>query len=246
MAKLFLIPAPLDEKAALQLPAHAVETARRLDVFLCEKGKTARAFLKTLAPLKPFSEMAFAEIGQPTDIPEASVFFLEKIEKEGRDVGLLSEAGCPGVADPGAAIVALAHQKGIEVVPLVGPSSILLSLMASGMSGQKFCFHGYLAAKRHNLGDQLKKLETESEREEQTQIFIETPYRNGQMIEVLLASLRPETELCLAAEITSENEFIRTKTVAEWKKTPPPDLHKKPTIFLIFRRKMSGGKTRLN
>jgi 16S rRNA (cytidine1402-2'-O)-methyltransferase len=149
----------------------------------------------------------------------------------GTDIGLLSEAGCPGVADPGAEVVALAHKKGIEVVPLVGPSSILLALMASGMNGQMFTFHGYLPLKDPERSRALKKLEQLAPRT--TSIFIETPYRNQQMIETVLKTLQPHSRFCIAADLTLETEYVVMKTVGEWRKTKIPDLHKRPAIFLI-------------
>jgi 16S rRNA (cytidine1402-2'-O)-methyltransferase len=158
--------------------------------------------------------------------------FLNDAEN-GNDIGLLSEAGCPGVADPGAQIVELAHQKNIEVIPLVGPSSILLALMASGMNGQSFCFNGYLSPKKPELAKDLKRLESLSSKFRQTQIFIETPYRNTSLIEEALKVLSPNTSFCIAVDLTLENLFIRTLKIKDWRKTQIPDFHKKPAIFLI-------------
>lgn len=146
-------------------------------------------------------------------------------------MGLLSEAGCPGVADPGAAVVQLAHQKSIEVVPLVGPSSLLLALMASGMNGQSFCFHGYLSAKKPELERDLKRLEQLSAKLKQTQLFIETPYRNGSMVEMTLKTLAPQTVFCIAVDLTLETQWIHTQTIQQWRKSAIPDLHKRPAVF---------------
>jgi 16S rRNA (cytidine1402-2'-O)-methyltransferase len=152
----------------------------------------------------------------------------------GRDVGLMSEAGCPGIADPGAEIVAFAHQKGIKVVPLVGPSSILLALMASGFNGQSFTFHGYLPIDKVQRSQKIKELENLSEKNKQTQLFIETPFRNNPMLEEILKTCHPNTRLCIACNLTGEDEMVQTKSIADWKKQVP-DLHKKPVIFLLMR-----------
>ena len=157
-----------------------------------------------------------------------------KVAEEGHDIGLVSEAGCPGVADPGSEIVRMAYAKGIEVVPMVGPSSILLALMASGMNGQQFCFQGYLSPKKPQLQSELKRLEQTAKRHQQTQIFIETPYRNQALVEMALKTLSPNTQFCIACDLTSEQEYVQTKRVAEWRKSTLPDLHKRPTIFLLL------------
>ena len=153
---------------------------------------------------------------------------------KGNDLGLLSEAGCPAVADPGALIVQLAHQKEIEVIPMVGPSSLLLALMASGMNGQQFCFNGYLSPKRPLLQKDLKRLEQQSARFDQTQLFIETPYRNQALIETALRTLSPETFFCIAANLTLPNQYVKTKRIKAWRKETIPDLHKQPAVFLIY------------
>lgn len=229
--KLYLIPAPLGEGAEHTLPRYAIDILHRLEVFIAERAKTARHFIKRTDPVRPFDELLFFELNKHTP-PEAVAGMLAPAET-GRDTGLLSEAGCPGVADPGAVVVALAHRRGIEVVPLVGPSSLLLALMASGMNGQQFCFHGYLPAQKGQVGRELKKLEQLSARYRQTQLFIETPYRNNQLVEAALGSLGPATRLCIAVDLTLPSEYIRTQTIAEWQKAPPPDLNKRPAIFLI-------------
>ncbi|MEM6966306.1 MAG: SAM-dependent methyltransferase [Bacteroidota bacterium] len=229
--KLYLIPTPLGEHATHTIPAYVIEKVHELNFFIAERAKTARAFIKTTQPKKPFSELSFSELNKRTT-PEELRTFLQPCE-QGNDMGLLSEAGCPGVADPGAEVVKMAHEKGIEVIPFVGPSSILMALMASGMNGQSFCFQGYLSAKKPELGKDLKRLEQLSRKFRQTQIFIETPYRNMGMLEVAFKVLSPETQWCVAADISLDSEFILTQKIKTWQKTKLPNLHKRPTIFLM-------------
>jgi len=230
--KLFLIPTPLGENAVHTIPPYVIEILHRLDYFIAERAKTARHFIKTTQPTKAFADLHFSELNKRTQ-PEELLTFLSPAEN-GNDIGLLSEAGCPGVADPGATIVKMAHEKGIEVIPLVGPSSILLALMASGMNGQSFSFHGYLSPKKPALARDLKRLEQMAHRHKQTQIFIETPYRNLGMIEEALKTLSPKTQFCVAADLSLDTEFIFSKKVKDWKKSELPDLHKRPAIFLIL------------
>ncbi|MGB0862003.1 MAG: SAM-dependent methyltransferase [Saprospiraceae bacterium] len=230
--KLYLIPSSLGDNTVHSIPQHTVEVAHSLDIFIAERAKTARHFLKALQTPVAFNDMTFYELNKKTP-PEDVAHFLKDAEN-GKNVGLLSEAGCPGVADPGAVIVQLAHQKGIEVIPLVGPSSILLALMASGMNGQSFAFVGYLGVKKGDRIRDLKRLEQLARKLNQTQIFIETPYRNMSLIEDMLTGLSPRTRLCIAANLTLPTEYIKTKTIQEWKKTKLPELHKQPAIFLIL------------
>lgn len=232
---MYLIPAPLGEGAEHALPAYVIDVLHRLDTFIAERAKTARHFIKRTDPVKPFSELTFFELNKRTP-PEAINAFLDPAEA-GSDMGLLSEAGCPGVADPGARIVELAHRRGIEVVPLVGPSSILLSLMASGLNGQQFCFHGYLPPQKPRLAKELRKLEQISARFNQTQIFIETPYRNQQLIETALECLSPGVRFCIAADLTLPEEYVRTRRIQEWQQVQIPNLHKRPAIFLLYAGK---------
>ncbi|MCB0633826.1 MAG: SAM-dependent methyltransferase [Saprospiraceae bacterium] len=231
--KLYLIPAPLGEGAVHTLPAYTIDVLHSLNYFIAERAKTARHFIKDTQPVKAFSELHFSELNKRTDPSELSAML--QPARDGHDMGLLSEAGCPGVADPGARIVGLAHDAGIEVVPLVGPSSILLALMASGMNGQSFAFHGYLPPKRPDLARELKNHEQLASRLKQTQIFIETPYRNQAFIETALESLRPDTLFGIAADLTLPSQYTRTRRVSDWKQNPPPDLHKRPAIFLVYR-----------
>ncbi len=229
--KLYLLPTPLGETDVPTIPAYVIKIMHQLDYFIAERAKTARHFIKTTNPVKPFNELTFFELNKRT--PQEDIASFLDPAKEGHDIGLLSEAGCPGVADPGAVVVQYAHDQGIQVIPLVGPSSILLALMASGMDGQSFAFQGYLSPKPHELAKDLKRLEQSSIRHRQTQIFIETPYRNTKLIEQVLKTLAPNTRFCIAARITTPQEYIRTKTVKSWKSTKIPDLHKVPAIFLI-------------
>jgi len=228
---LYLIPVPISENALHTLPEYVLDTVRRLDYFVVERAKTARAFVKSAGPLKTMQELFFEEIPQEGGLGEAEAFF-KKAVAAGHDVGLLSEAGCPGVADPGAALVALAHTMGVPVKPLVGPSSILLALMASGMNGQHFTFHGYLPAKRPELGPALRRIEAMAKRDNATQLFIETPYRSGMVLEVALEVLQPNTTFGVMQDLTGENETIMVKRVHEWRKKPPV-LGKMPGVFLV-------------
>lgn len=229
--KLYLIPTPIGDDTLPTIPQYVIDILHQLDYFIAERAKTARHFIKKTNPVKAFNELKFSELNKRTTLTEISKM-LQPAEA-GNDMGLLSEAGCPGVADPGAVIVEMAHRKGIDVVPLVGPSSILLALMGSGMNGQSFSFSGYLGAKKPDLTRDLKRLEQLVKKHKQTQIFIETPYRNGQMIEVALATLNVNTRFCIAVDLTLPTEFILTKSVEEWKEMTIPDFHKKPAIFLI-------------
>ncbi len=231
--KLYLIPASLGENTTHTIPQYVIDQTHQLDEFIVERAKTARRYLKALKTPVPFNQMTFHELNKRTTPSELN-HFLDNAER-GKDIGLLSEAGCPGVADPGAEIVALAHRKGIEVIPFVGPSSILLALMASGMNGQNFAFVGYIGMKKPERVKDLKRLEQNAQRFNQTQIFIETPYRNNGLIQEALQTLKPNTKLCIAADLTLPTQYIKTLTVQQWKKTTLPDLHKRLALFLIYR-----------
>ncbi len=228
---LFLIPVPLAEHAAAKsFTPYLIDTINQVKEYIVENEKTARRFLKEAGLKTPQSELIIHDYGKHSR-ENIQDFFKGLLA--GNDVGLMSEAGCPGVADPGADIVAEAHKKGIKVVPLVGPSSILLALMASGFSGQSFTFHGYLPIDKAQRSKRIKDLEAHAERYKQTQLFIETPFRNNQLLEEILKTCKGNTRLCIACDLTAETEYVYTKTVAEWKKKVP-DLHKRPTIFLLF------------
>ena len=233
MSTLYLIPCPIAENALHTVPPYAQEITRNLEIFIVERAKTARHFVKSLNPTRPIQEMIFVELPDNQNLEEAEQVFQEAL-RSGKDVGLLSEAGCPGVADPGAAIVALAHREGVKVVPLVGPSSLLLALMASGMNGQRFAFNGYLPPKRPELAKELRRLENLSRQADQTQIFIETPYRAQMVLEVALESLQPSTLFGVALDLTGEAEFIRTLSVKDWNKSGKKTLDKLPAVFLVY------------
>lgn len=230
---LYLIPVPLGTTAPeAALPAPVLEQIRPLTHFVVENAKSARAFLKAVGTAQPLQSLLLEELNEHT--PQASLQKLLEPLLAGHDVGLLSEAGCPAVADPGTDLVALAQQNGIRVVPLVGPSSLLLGLMASGLNGQRFAFLGYLPSKPAERAKALRDIETESRRHQQTQLFIETPYRNRPMLEALLATCQPSTRLTLATDLTLPSESIITLTIAEWKKRTPPELERRPTVFLLL------------
>ncbi len=234
MSILYLIPVPISENALHTLPNHTVEIARNLDFFIVERAKTARHFIKSIVPKKPIQEMIFHEIGEKKeDFAEAEKIFRAAI-LQGKSVGLLSEAGCPGVADPGANLVLLAHQMGVKVQPLVGPSSLLLALMASGMNGQTFTFHGYLSPKRIELATDLRRIEQLSERNNrQTQFFIETPYRSQMVFETALTALKQTTLFGVAQDLTGAAELVRTLPISAWKKLEKFELQKFPAVFLV-------------
>lgn len=231
MAKIYLIPTTLgDTTIERVLPPDLTGMISSIHVFIVENIRTARRFLKKVNPAIVIDDLTFFELNQHTDRKEISRF-LEPISN-GLDIGIISEAGCPAVADPGADVVKIAHTKNIQVVPLVGPSAILLALMASGMSGQNFAFNGYLPIKNPEKAQQIKFLEKRMQTEGQTQIFIEAPYRNLQLLDDLLKNCEPQTMLCIAADITLNTEFIRAKPVSYWK-THLPDIQKRPAIFMI-------------
>jgi len=234
---LYLIPVTLgDDDIAQQInhviPPNVVATAQKLETFVVESEKTARQFLSAIKTAKPVRDLTLNLLNEHTD--DKTIPDLLKPLLAGQNVGLMSDAGCPAVADPGAKLVALAHQKGIRVVPLVGPSSILLSLMASGLNGQQFAFLGYLPVDKAQRIQKLKEIEKRSQTHKETQIFIETPYRNQHMLEAILSTCQPNTTLCVACDISLATEMISSKSISAWKKSPLPDLHKRPTVFLLL------------
>lgn len=229
---LYFIPVTLgDDNINSVLPPEVVNIAQQLDEFIVENEKTARHFLGTIKHVKPIRDIVLKTLNEHTNDKDLPALLSSLMA--GKDVGLMSEAGCPGIADPGAKIAALAHQKGIRVAPLVGPSSILLSLMASGLNGQRFTFLGYIPTDKSARISQLKEIEKKS-RLQETQVFIETPYRNQHMLEDILASCQGDTRLCIACNISLPDEYIVTKRIKEWKQSTLPDLHKKPTVFLLL------------
>jgi 16S rRNA (cytidine1402-2'-O)-methyltransferase len=214
------------------LPQTVKRVVELIDYYIVENEKTARKSIKGVLPEKKQSELVLFALNKHTDAKE-HLNFIEPL-LAGKNMGLMSEAGCPGVADPGAVIVKLAHEKGIQVIPLVGPSSILLAMMASGMNGQSFTFNGYLPIDKGEKKSALKNFEKLSFDKNQSQIFIETPYRNNKLLEDILQALQPSTHLCIATDITLPTEYIKTLRVADWKKTKV-DLHNRPTIFIIHK-----------
>ena len=232
---LYLIPVTLGETSIERvLPSYNHEVVMGIRHFIVEEVRSARRFLRKVDREFPIDDSTFYEMGKHAD----ERLFRQYLQplREGKPVGVISEAGCPAVADPGADIVAIAQREGLPVVPLVGPNSMIMAVMSSGLGGQSFAFNGYLPVEPADRAKRLKALETRAWTERQTQLFIETPYRNQKMFESLLSTLRPQTSLCIAAGITTADEYIRTLPISEWKKTKLPDLSKVPAIFLINGR----------
>lgn len=229
---LYLIPVTLGEtEMSRVLPSYNAEVILQIKHFIVEEVRSARRFLKKVDCNIQIDDLAFYPMGKHAS-PELFASYLRPLE-QGESVGVISEAGCPAVADPGADVVAIAQRKGLRVVPLVGPSSILLAVMASGFNGQSFAFNGYLPIEPGERTKRLKLLEQRVYAERQTQLFIETPYRNAKLFAEILRTCRPQTRLCVAAGLTCAEEFIRTRTIQEWKRHPLPDLSKIPAIWVI-------------
>ena len=223
----YLIPSSLQESSAVTIPAYVLDAVKQCQVFFVENERSARRFLKLLWKEMVIDQYTWVVIG-PETISQFKSFL-----REGKNIGIISEAGCPGIADPGQALAAAAHEAGASVRPLVGPSSITLALMASGMNGQQFRFVGYLPIEASQRTKAIKDLETASSKEKCTQIFIETPYRNNQLLDALIKTCKATTRLCIAADLTTATEYIHTKTIGDWKKILP-DLHKRPAIFCLL------------
>lgn len=229
---LYLIPSPLGENDADEsIPESVRRTLAGIQYFIVEHPKTARGFLKRIGTQTPLQDLALAVLDEHTR-PGALEDLLSPV-LAGQDAGLLSEAGCPAVADPGAQLIRLAHARGIRVVPRVGPSAILLALMASGLNGQRFAFHGYLPVDAKARAQKISELERESAARDQTQIFIEAPYRNGKLLAALVETCRPDTLLCVATDLTLPTEQVATRAVREWR-GQRPDIEKRPTVFLFL------------
>lgn len=229
--KLYLIPTTLGDNEPLEvLPISIKRVIEAVDHYIVENEKSARRFIKKISPRKSQPGLHIEVLNKYTEAESLPTFLQPCLE--GLNVGIISEAGCPGIADPGADVVRIAHQKNIQVVPLVGPSSIVLALMSSGMNGQNFAFNGYLPIDSVDRKKTIKLLEKKSRDIKQSQIFIETPYRNDKLFKELLASLSNSTRLCIACDITLNTEFIQTKSIADWKKSNV-DLNKRPAIFII-------------
>ena len=228
-AQLYLIPSVLEESATETIPPYIIDAVKKCQVIFAENERTARRFLKTICKEIVIDDYGWYTIHKAEN--EVLQAFRQKI-KDGKTIAIISEAGCPGIADPGQLLIATAQEMNAVIKPLVGPSSILLALMASGMNGQQFEFVGYLPIDNLERNKAITALEITSQKKNSTQIFIETPYRNNQLLENLLKTCKPTTKLCIAAELTGPNEFIKTKTIADWKKEKT-DFHKKPVIFLL-------------
>jgi 16S rRNA (cytidine1402-2'-O)-methyltransferase len=228
---LYAIPTPLGGAPADALPVSALEKIRTLESFVVENPKSARAFLSAVKMPRPLQELSLATLDEHTT-PDQISALLDPL-REGRSLGLLSEAGCPAIADPGAALIEAAHREGFRVAPLVGPSSLVLALMASGLEGQRFTFCGYLPREKEERARRIQELEKRSRGEKETQIFIETPYRNEALLTSLLATCSPGTRVCVAADLTLPTESIKTRTIAEWKKGPAA-IGKRPAVFLLY------------
>jgi 16S rRNA (cytidine1402-2'-O)-methyltransferase len=229
MSKVYLVPSVLDELALQTIPTYLIDSVKDCQVIFAENERTTRRFLKSICKDIVIDDFEWFTIHKAEE--EQKISFRQKI-KEGKNIAIISEAGCPGIADPGQILVELAQQLNITVKPLVGPSSILLALMASGMNGQQFEFVGYLPIDNNERIKTIKEMESSSAKKNSTEIFIETPYRNNQLIETLLKTCKATTRICIAAELTGTNEFVKTKTVADWQKEKI-DFHKKPVIFLL-------------
>ncbi|MFA9438501.1 SAM-dependent methyltransferase [Uliginosibacterium sp. sgz301328] len=230
---LYLIPVGLGPSdVASTQPAGVAAVLGKLDCFIVERAKTARAEIKRLGHPAAIQSLTITEL--PERLDGRTLDELLAPAREGRDIGLMSEAGCPAVADPGALVVRRAHERGIRVAPMVGPSSLLLGLMASGLNGQSFAFHGYLPVAAGERTQRIKQLERESAKLQRTQLFIETPYRNDAMFDALLQACEPSTLLCVARALTTSDEWVSTRSIGAWKKSSRPDLARQPTVFLLL------------
>ncbi|RXK59278.1 SAM-dependent methyltransferase [Lacibacter luteus] len=230
LATVFLIPAPLEEESLQAIPAYVLAAIKQCNVLFAENERTARRYLKKLDKAIVIDDYEWYTIHKAEQ--EVKQAFIQQL-KAGKTIGIVSEAGCPGIADPGQVLIDAAHQHGAIVKPLVGPSSILLALMGSGMNGQQFAFVGYLPIDEQQRKKKLQQLEEYSSKQQSTQVFIETPYRNNQLLETILKTCKPTTRICVAANLTAVNESIVTKTVADWKKEKP-ELHKQLVIFCLM------------
>ena len=234
-AALYLIPCPMGETANEKvLPSYNFEVVKNIKHFIVESRKAAVRFLVSLDKDFPIDDCDFTELSEHTNEKADLSALLSPLEK-GESMGVISDAGCPCVGDPGSRAVEIAQKKGLRVIPLVGPNSMIMALMASGFNGQNFCFNGYLPVKNGERESKIKQLENKAYKEDQTQLFIETPYRNQKMLESILKTCRGETKLCVASGITTSEEFIKTKTIAQWKKEKALPFEKVPAIFLLYR-----------
>ena len=230
---LYMVPCPIAEDGDMErvLPSYNAEVLRSINYFVVENLRTGRRFLSRVGMGRPIDTLKMAELNEHTALADVEQLIAPILA--GEDCAMISEAGCPGVADPGASLAALCHRHGVRVVPLVGPSSILMALMASGMNGQSFAFNGYLPVKPPERQRALRTLERRARTEHQSQICIEAPYRNRQLLETMVATCAPDTRITVAVDITAPTERITTRTIAEWRRAMPDDLHKRPAIFII-------------
>jgi 16S rRNA (cytidine1402-2'-O)-methyltransferase len=230
--RLFLLPTPIHENGLESISPEVIRILHGLDFFIVERARTARRYLSATKPVKAIDDLSIEEIPESNQTQKEIEIQLQPA-LEGHDIGLMSEAGLPAIADPGNLYVSSAHRLGIKVVPLSGPSSIMMALMGSGLEGQRFSFHGYLSAKKEELTTQLKELEKRADRDDASQIWIETPYRNGQILQAAEKHLDQNRNFCIAAGLGSEEGFVITKKIGEWKKSGWPEIHKIPAVFLI-------------
>ncbi len=230
--KLFLIPSPISDDGLSSISSEVIRIIHSLDYFIVERARTARRFISATQHPKAIEKINIDEILEGENNHREIEKMMHPI-MDGHDMGLMSEAGLPAIADPGSQYVSVAHKLGIQVVPLAGPSSIILALIGSGLEGQRFAFHGYLSAKKSELPGQLRDLEKRADKDDATQIFIEAPYRNTQVMEAAESSLGPERKFCIAAGLGNEEGFVMTRTISEWKKKGWPEIHKIPTVFLV-------------
>ena len=230
--RLFLLPSPIQENALDGIPHEVIQIMHSLDYFIVERARTARRYLSATKLIKAIDSLSMEEIPEETQKEKDIERFLQPAV-DGKDIGLMSEAGLPAIADPGNIYVRSAHRLGIKVIPLSGASSIMMALMGSGLEGQRFAFHGYLSAKKDELSVQLKELEKRADQDDATQIFMETPYRNKQVLEAVGKKLDARRQFCIAANLGSDDSFVMTKEISEWKKSGWPEIHKVPAVFLI-------------
>lgn len=233
MSTIYLIPSPIDEEVKETLPAYILSAVKDCQVFFVENERTARRFLKSIWKEMVIDDYEWVLADKSTLRFPATLQAMRSAIQANKNIGIISEAGCPAVADPGQQLVEIGHALGATIKPLVGPSSILLALMGSGMNGQKFCFHGYLPIDNGERAKTIRELEAESAKKDCSQIFMETPYRNSQLLEQLLKFCKPSTRICIAANLSSSNELIQTKRIDQWKKQVP-DLHKQPVMFVLY------------
>ncbi len=230
--KLYLLPAPIDEHGLESIPSEAIRVMHSLEHFIVERARTSRRYISSTKPPRKIESLHIEEM--PEDVNNMKLMESQMQPLlEGKDMGILSEAGVPAIADPGSKYVAIAHRLGIRVVPMVGPSSIIMALMASGMEGQRFAFHGYLSAKKEDLANEIQNLERRADKDDATQIWIETPYRNKQIMEAAEKYLNPKRMFCIAAGIGSKDGFVITRQVNAWRRSGWPEIHKIPTVFLM-------------